>query len=206
MSVVIEQEKRQPLAVRIARIVSWALHPFLIAPVAIMLILRLDGMSLAQAAEWAALCAGFVILPVGGFIIYKLIHHQVTDADVSVREDRYGLYALAVGCMAACVLVLWRLGAPRPVQAVFASGLTTLVAFGIVTRLWVKVSIHTGMLGGVATAVAFFSLPLAAVLLVCTLLVAWSRLALGRHTPIEILLGLLIAGGITGFGMAATGL
>lgn len=190
------------LQIRLARIISWVLHPFWIAPLAIVLILYLDGVRLAAAIGWAGLCLAFVILPIMAFIIYKLARKQLTDADVSVREQRYGFYIFAVGCVVLCYVILVILGAPAPVRAIFGSGLVTLVAFGITTRLWLKVSIHSGMMGSMTTASAFFSLQLAAVLALLTALVAWSRLTLKRHTPAEIFFGLLIACTFTGLGMA----
>ncbi len=193
-----------PRELEIARWISMVLHPFIIAPLAIVFILYLDGVSLWASVGWAGLCVGLVIAPVVTFIGYRLARQQVTDADVSVREHRYAFYALAVACMAVCLGLLYWLDAPSQVRSVFASGLATLSAFAITTRLWLKVSIHAGMMSGMTAAVAFYSLPLAGLLALCTAAVAWSRLVLKRHTPLELAWGLVIAGSSAALGILAT--
>ncbi|MCP4707155.1 MAG: hypothetical protein GY869_00905 [Planctomycetes bacterium] len=174
---------------QVARLTSLALHPFLIAPLAIVLLLYLDTGNFLSALGWAGLCAAFVIGPALLFLRHKLTREDYTDADVSVQEHRAGFYVFGGASMVVCFGVLLWLGAPTLLITLFATAFLTLGIFAAVTRWWTKVSIHTGIMAGTMIATAFYSLPLAAVLTVATVLVAWSRLVLKRHTLNEVLLG-----------------
>lgn len=186
----------------LARRISLILHPFLLAPLTIILVLYLDSGSLISALAWAAVCITLVIAPTLIFLRYKLIRQQYSDADVSRREQRYGFYLFSLGCMLVCFVILLWLGAPRVLLCLFISCLVSLVTFAVVTQLWLKVSIHTGTIAGATTAVAFYSLPLAALLAVGLIAIGWARLTLKRHTLPEVLAGCAIAVVIVGVGMS----
>jgi len=175
----------QPDLQKVARIVSLVLHPFLVSPLAIVLILWLDRGDLVAALGWAGLCAAFVVTPALIYLRRKLKRREYTDADVSVREHRYGFYLFGAGCMAACYATLLWLQAPGVLVAGFTAALVALVAAIIINRFWTKVSIHSGAAAGVAAAAAFYSLPLAGLLILFALAVSWARLVTRRHTTLE---------------------
>lgn len=179
--------------VRLARLVSLILHPFLVSPLSIVLILYLDRGNLWEALSWAGLCAAFVVGPALLYLRQKLNAKHYTDADVSVREHRYGFYIFGGACMAACYAVLLWLNAPAVLIAGFTAALFALVVATITNRLWSKVSIHSGAMAGVTAAAIFYSLPLAILLGVGTLAVSWARLVTHRHTAIQAVLGWVIA-------------
>ncbi|MCP4362710.1 MAG: hypothetical protein GY796_32295, partial [Chloroflexi bacterium] len=72
----------------------------------------------------------------------------------------------------------------------------------IVNRFWTKVSIHAGAMAGVAAAAAFYSIPLAVLLVAGTLAVSWARLVTKRHTAGQAIVAWVIAtvcvGGVFG--------
>lgn len=179
--------------VKIARIVSLVLHPFLISPLSIVLILWLELGNLWAALGWASLCAAFVVGPAMLYLRDKLQKKQFTDADVSVREDRYGFYLFGGVSMTLCFAVLLWLNAPIALIAGFTAALCALVVAGLVNRLGIKVSIHLGAMTGVTAAAAFYSIPLAVGLALGTALLFWARLVTGRHTPAQALAACLIA-------------
>lgn len=183
---------------RVARVASLALHPFLVSPLSIVLILYLDNGEFWTALSWAALCAAFVVAPTLLLIQLKLKQKQYTDADISVRDQRHGLYLVGGGSMILCFLVLLWLGAPPILITSFTAALVATTAMALITRLWTKASIHTGVMTGVTLMVAFYSVPLALLLVISTLLVAWSRLVLQRHTLREA-----VVGGLVGVGSIA---
>lgn len=185
-----------------ARLISLVFHPFIVSPAAIVLVMKLDGVSLAVALAWSAVCAGLVIVPVLLYLAYNLARKQYTDADISVREDRYGIYAFGTACMMFCLAALFWLDAPRELLKIFSGGLVTIIAFGLMTRFWTKVSVHVGLLSAATTAVAFHSLSLGAVLGAVVLLVAWSRWMLGRHTIAEMAIGWATSSLIIGLALA----
>lgn len=186
---------RRPLLdqVRLARLVSLILHPFLVSPLSIVLILYLDRGDLWEALGWAGLCAAFVVGPALLYLRQKLKAKEFTDADVSVREHRYGFYIFGGACMAACFGVLLWLNAPSVLIAGFTAALSALVISALTNRVWTKVSIHSGAMAGVAAAAIFYSLPLAILLGIGTLAVSWARLITRRHTAIQAVLGWVIA-------------
>lgn len=178
---------------RVARLVSLVLHPFLVAPLSIVLVLYLDSGKFWPALGWAALCAAFVVGPALFYLRRKLKQKKYTDADVSVREHRHGFYLFGGACMVACFAVLLWLGAPPPLLASFVAALVAVTAFALITRFWTKVSIHSGIMTGVAVMVAFYSIPLALLLALGAFMVGWSRLVLKRHTLNQALLGGVVA-------------
>lgn len=184
--------------IRIARLISSVLHPFLVSPLSIVLILYLDNGEFWTALSWAALCAAFVVVPTLLLIQRKLKQQQYTDADISVRGQRHALYLFGGVCMITCFIVLLWLGAPPILIACFTAALIATTAMALVTRFWTKASIHTGVMTGVTLMVAFYSVPLALLLVISTLLVAWSRLVLQRHTLREA-----VVGGLVGVGSIA---
>ncbi len=179
--------------VRLARLVSLILHPFLVSPLSIVLILYLDRGNLWEALGWAGLCAAFVVGPALLYLRQKMKAKKFTDADVSVREHRYGFYIFGGVCMAACYAVLLWLNAPTVLIAGFTAALCALVVASVTNRLWTKVSIHSGAMAGVMAAAIFYSLPLAIILGIGTLAVSWARLVTRRHTAIQAVLGWVIA-------------
>jgi hypothetical protein len=179
--------------VNLGRTVSLALHPFLVSPGAIVLILWLDRRNLLEALEWAGLCAAFVVAPALLYLRDKLKRGAYTDADVSVREHRLGFYMFGGMCMVACFAALLWLGAPQVLVAGFAAALAALVVAVAVNSLLTKVSIHSGAMAGVTVAAAFYSLPLALALAAATIAVSWARLVTGRHTLPQAAMGWIVA-------------
>ncbi len=178
----ITPEESKLVLVKIAKVISLLLHPFLVSPLAIVLILWLDRGDLLEALAWAGLCAAFVVLPGILYLKRKLRRQEYTDADVSVREHRYGFYAFGGTCMAACFATLIWLDAPSVLIAGFSAALVALVVASIINRFWTKVSIHASAVVGVAAAAAFYSIELAVILVLAAIAVSWARLVLKRHT------------------------
>lgn len=175
--------------IQLARLVSLVLHPFLVSPLAIVLLLYLDSGAFWPALGWALLCAAFVVGPALVFLYWKLKQKHFSDADVSVRHQRHGFYLFGGVCMIVCFTVLLWLDAPRLLISIFIAALAAVIVSAVVTRLWSKVSIHAGTMTGVTVMVAFYSLPLASLLAFGMFLVFWSRLVLKRHTLSEVVLG-----------------
>lgn len=181
---------------RVARLIGWVFHPFLISPLAIFLIVGLDA-GVAQAIRWALWGVAFVIAPASVYIGQKLKRGKYTHADVPVRQNRTGLYVFGGVCVAAYLAFLAWQGAPRVLLAgVTAGGIANVVAM-IVNRLGYKVSIHAGVPAGVTVALAYFSWPLAAALGGITAALAWARVVTKNHTWGQVAAAWAIAAGCT---------
>jgi len=180
-------------AVRTARLVSLVLHPFLVCPGGIVLVLWLDQRDLAAALCWAGLCALLVVLPAAAWLLRAMRQRRYTDADVSTRDHRYGFYVFGMVCMVLSYGILLWLGAPPLLQAGFMAAMVAVLVGALANRFWTKVSIHVGAMAGIAVVAALYSLPLALVLGALALVVAWGRVVLGRHTVAQTLAGCAVA-------------
>jgi len=166
---------------KIAWLISWGFHPFVVSPLAIYLIVGLD-VGFAGAVRWALWGVAFVIAPASLYIWQKLKGGRFTHADVPERQNRSGLYLFGGLCVAAYLAFLVWQGAPRVLLAgVTAGGVANIIAM-VVTKLGLKVSIHAGVPAGVTVALAYFSWPLALVMGAITALLAWSRTVTKNHS------------------------
>lgn len=153
--------------------------------------------SWSEALKWTGLAAGMVVLPLLGFIHRQVRAGVYVDSQISVREQRHIVYALGAVCTTLYCAAVWTLDGPLELKAtliaLFASGLVGMA----VNFFLSKVSIHTGGLAGLITilVVMFGRNALPIILLVP--LVAWSRVALGRHTIRQVVAGALMAVTVT---------
>jgi len=173
---------------RIAKVLSTAGHPFVVAPVTIVL---MGGPR--SAAFGIVLIAVAVML---GVIAWRVAKGSWSDYDVSDREQRHGFYPIALAIVTACTLASWLLGLPLGFVRALVAVIAMLITGAILTR-WTKVSLHM-MIDAFCTAVVVIVNPLAAVILaLLTLAVGWSRVVLRRHTFAQVALGAVI-GATTG--------
>lgn len=167
----------------LARVLSVAGHPFLIIPV-------LVGITTRDPA-WTAVVAALTVLPLMVITSRNVRRGSWSDFDVSRREQRSGLYYVAIPLMAAGALVLAAMGADSGLLRGFVAAGAMLLA-GILANRWLKVSMHM-MCGGFFAVVLVRLHPWSAAAVVPFFAaVAWSRWKLRRHTPAEIAVGTVI--------------
>lgn len=156
------------------------------------------GMLLAAVAQpspkgW--FCAGTyvflaVFLPVL-MLFWFVGQGQVSDLDVTRREERHRPFIVAVCGAAAAWGGLYVMAAPS-LLVQFAAAHTIVIGTVLGVTLYWKISVHAAGAAGVATLVtALVGVP--AVVFLPVLLVAWSRLYLRRHTLSQV-----VAGGLLG--------
>jgi len=168
---------------RVARILSVALHPFVVGPLTAALATR--------NWRWTTAIAATLILPLVFVLVRRTRRGAWSDFDVSNREQRPGLYYAAIPLLALAATVVWWLGAPSGFLRSFIA-IAFLFAAGLIGNRFLKISLHM-MFGAFCTVVIgrlypvslFLTLPLLGAL-------AWSRWRLERHTPAEIAVGLLL--------------
>src|SRR5215210_6132761 len=182
---------------QVARWISILGHPFILIPalVAAVTVRRMPP-------ERVALIVGIVVL-VSVAPMLLLMARQVrsgawTNYDVSVREQRGGMYPAALVIATATALILAWAQVPWPIlQGVLA--ILLLIGIAALVNLRLKISLHTAF--AMFTAVALWpSRGLAAGGLVLALAIAWSRLEMGLHTLPEVIGGALL-GAAVGIGM-----
>jgi hypothetical protein len=167
----------------VARILSIAAHPFVLTPITVALA--------TGNWRWTAIIGATMILPLSIVILRNVRRGAWSDFDVSRREQRSGLYWIAIPLLAVAAVVLKMQGAP----ASFQRGLLAvafLFAAGLAGNRFLKISMHMmfGAYCGVILARAFPWSPAMMVPLLAAL--AWSRWRLERHTPLEIATGTLL--------------
>jgi len=160
----------------------------------------IGGMLLAAAAHpspqgW--LCAGtYIVLAVLGpllMLFWLMSRGEVSDLDVTQREERYKPFIVAVCGAAVAWSILSVLEAPG-LQVQFAAAHAAVISIIVVITLYWKISVHAASAASLATLVsALLEAKLLAILPVPVLVVAWSRLYLGRHTLAQV-----VAGGVLG--------
>jgi membrane-associated phospholipid phosphatase len=177
----------------VAVMLTHVLNPtYLLLPILLLVTFAATG-SWLEAAKWAGLAASIVVLP-----LLALIHRRVrvgvySDSQVSVREQRHILYIVGALCTTLYSVAVFTLDAPLALKATLMALFTAGLVAMAINYFLSKVSIHTGGLAGLAMVliILFGRSALPAMLLVP--LVAWSRVALGRHTIRQVIAGALTA-------------
>lgn len=178
---------------RVAWWISVVAHPFVLIPLLVGYVTaRL--LPPGRAALVVGLVVAGAVLPMLWIISRRVRSGAWTNYDVSVREQRVGMYPAALAIAGATSLVLLWTRAPRPVL-LGTVGSLALIAAAAVVNLRLKVSLHTGF----AAFAAVSLLPdriLSAALALVTLAVAWSRLELRRHSLAEVAGGALLGAAV----------
>ncbi len=179
----------------LARAISILGHPLAVLPPAVLLALaaRDPGMPLAAIALGFA---GFGLL-VLGWSWRQVRRGRWAHVDASGREERgslnrFLLIAIAVGAL----LAWWRM--PTPDLALALALAAGLVALALLGSRWCKLSLHlafavyaAGLLWPYGSWAVLAGLGFAAA-------IAWSRLRLSRHVPIDLIVGAVAGAGAAG--------
>ena len=174
----------------LARTLSIIGHPAVVLPLAVW------AGSARTPADARALVgfAGFGLL-VLAWSWWQVRRGHWAHVDASTQRERRGLSKFLLLMFAAGTLLAWRY-APREVA--WAIGLALpIIALAMLSARWCKLSLHVAF--ATYTALLLWRVgPWATLLGLCfTALLAWSRLALARHTPRDIAAG-AAAGGLSG--------
>ncbi len=184
--------QKQALALRAAQWVSLAGSPFLLAALLLLIVSWHTTHQVGPALGWAALAAGFVT--VGPFVLLALAvrRGRAHNLDLDLRHERPLLMLISLGITVLGLTVLWALGAPRLLLFLLISTLVGGLVALLITLRW-KISIHTGGAAGAATVMALIYGAQALPLLFGVAVIGWSRVALGKHTWLQVVAGALVA-------------
>ena len=172
----------------VAQTVSHVVSPPVVAVAGVFMAAGMDGRPTAWLA--AAIFTALGVLVPMATLLQQWRRGEVSDIEITRRDQRQRPMLLTATCVGAAAIALQLTGAP-PVVTGLASilGVQSLVLLAI-TLSW-KISVHCtaaatfGGLLAVATGTAL-------VALAPVLLVAWSRLRLRRHTPLQCLGGSIL--------------
>ncbi len=158
-------------------------------PVVTLVAVVLTAAVLQVSALWIALHLLLTIgLPVG-YIVSLVRQGKVTDLDLQLREQRARPFLVTMGGQTVAWALLSAGGAPYPLPLLAVTALVQTFCIFVITLHW-KISVHTSTAAGIAVLLwrvmgSGAGLPLAASLP----FIAWSRVKLRRHTPLQVLAG-----------------
>ena len=179
---------------RPAELVSAATRlPLLAVPLFVAVGLEAAG---GRGLLWALLCisltSGLSLL----YLFYLTRSGEVRDPRSIPRSERVRPLRVVAGLHVAAFLVVSVSGGPAELVAALLSYALATVLFALITPVS-NLSLHAAGVSGAAVCLTyvFGAWGLPSFLLLPP--VVWARLTLGRHTPAELALGVLVGGGAT---------
>jgi hypothetical protein len=167
--------------------------PLLAVPLFLLVGLAADG---ARGLLWALVC----LCLTSGLSLLYLAHlarsGRVRDPRKIPRSERVRPLRVVAALHAGSFTLVALLGAPAALQAVLLSYALSTLLFALLTP-FVNLSLHAAGVSGAAVCLSFVSGPWGAFVALLVPLVLWARTVLGRHTPLELALGVLVGGGLT---------
>jgi len=177
---------------QIASLTSNILNPFLVSLGVIILLSFESTSSMSDAIKWSLILVAFSILPVFLIIAYLVHRERLESIFINVRHQRHIIYLLASIFMASGCVILFYLGAPLVLIAVFVAALSSILIFMGINLMW-KISIHTAFAAASVTLLTIIYGSIGALTVMLVPPVAWSRIELEHHSLAQTVAGALIA-------------
>jgi len=181
-------------ALKLAKLISAITRlPLLAAPLFLAVGAEAAG---TRGLLWGLFClfltSGLSLL----YLLYLARSDKVRDPRSISRAERVRPLRVVAALHVGAFLIVTLLGAPAELQAALLSYALATLAFALLTP-FINLSLHAAGVSGATVCLIFVfgAWGLLAVLLVP--LVWWARTLLGRHTPQELALGVLVGGGTT---------
>ncbi len=172
----------------LARWVSIVGHPFVMVA-ALVWVAGLRVGSSAGAVRAVGLITALVLVPLGLLMVRQVRTGRWTNVDASRVSDRPALFTVALAALGAVGALAYATGsASFLVRGVVAAGGLMLLSAAVTP--WVKASLHMAFAGLAGTSLALLGSGAGYGILALLPLLAWSRLALARHRPLELIIGL----------------
>jgi len=177
---------------KLAEVVSYVFHPLLVVIPTLVIAMVQLGSTLGQAIFWTVLSIVLVNLPMALLLFWGVRTGKYSDASVSIREQRTSIYAVGGVCLVILLAVLIIGKAPVVIIACLISAVIA-TAIGYWVNRYTKLSLHSAAMAG-CTAVLLLTAPLIGVIMaIFAPLVGWARIRLKHHTPVQILIGWVLA-------------
>jgi hypothetical protein len=193
----IDRTRREP----VGHLLSAALHPLWVAPTGLAMALYAAERSGGTAVYWTA-AATACVAPAIAFWGLGLARRWWSDADLSRRTDRRGLYLVGCGCALSFVVLALRgpvFPALGPLGSQAALVMAALCASGAlagtaITGAGLKVSGHVAIPAALGLAMLSWSPRGAWLLLAVAVALSWARIVAGRHFRSEVVAAWMLAG------------
>jgi membrane-associated phospholipid phosphatase len=150
---------------------------------------------------WAAVFGFLVSLAPILFIVYIIRICRITVLHMSSRQDRYIPYLVSITASGLALLVISLFDGPVLLGCLTILNIIVHFFLGLVNTVWL-ISIHTASVSAAAFIIGLvFGWGAAAVFSPMLIMVCWARRYLRRHTPGQVLAGLVL--GFSGSGVLA---
>jgi len=146
---------------------------------------------------WGLLAALFTAVLPTLFISYGVRSGRWNDRNVGARRPRLLVLAFITTSVAAGLILLVVLNAPRLLTGYLAFMLASVAVLAAITAVW-KISIHCAVASGSVALLALSFGPLALPGYALVALLGWSRVAVQDHSVAQV-----VAGSVLGAGAAA---
>jgi membrane-associated phospholipid phosphatase len=182
----------------VARWVSLIAHPFVMVGVTAGAAVA-GRHSAGEAIRTVLIVGAFTIIPLLVLMVRQVRTGAWKNADASNMSERPILYT--VGGLGSIALLVYLLLA-QPQSFLIRGSLGFLMMFAVcaLATRWIKVSLHMAFAALAATTLLLIGSPAGWVLVPIVPALAWSRLVLQRHRPVEVALGAII-GIVAGIGI-----
>ena len=175
---------------KVAKVISILGHPFLTIPI-YTLAITFGICEIKDAIFISFMVVGCFFVPV---ILWNYINTKrgkYTNFDVSNQKERNSLYVFAIHILTAILFVFYLSHQSNSIilNILFALILTVV---SYLVNFKIKCSGHISLTIFLSFIVLPKNLTAAYILLVCALIIGWSRIVLKRHTFIEVLTGMII--------------
>jgi membrane-associated phospholipid phosphatase len=137
---------------------------------------------------WGLLAALFTAVLPTLFIGYGIRRGRWDDRNVGARRPRLIVLAFITASVAAGLVLLVVLRAPRLLTGYLAFMLASVAVLALVSVVW-KISIHCAVASGSVTILGLSFGPLVLPLYLLVALLGWSRVALKDHTVAQVVAG-----------------
>jgi membrane-associated phospholipid phosphatase len=183
---------------KLAKYVSILGHPFLTIPI-YTLAINFSIYEIKKAFLISFTIVGCFFIPV---ILWNYINTKrgkYTNFDVSDQKQRNSMYVFALPLLTAVLFIFYLTHQSHALILTILFAVILLVISYLV-NFAIKCSGHISLTIFLSFIILPKNLTAAFILLFCALIIGWSRIALKRHTFIEVLTGMII-GLITGLSM-----
>lgn len=171
----------------VAKAISFFLSPvFILLPIPFVLVAKFTQ-DYSYALKWTIFSYAF-ILAVAIFVIIGVMLGVFSNFDVSKREQRPLLFSFSAFAIFCYLLSLYILDGPKVLFIAIFAIILGLIVIVIVNR-WIKASIHVATATSVLLFIGIVYKGYFFLLLFLIPLLAWARVKMKEHTPLETVIG-----------------
>ncbi len=180
--------------VKAARVYSNIISPpvmFSSLGLALALVERPFWNGLSWAAAYMLLVSATPIVAV----LYLLRTGHISELHMSNTSERHLPYAIAIGCALLGLALVHLFNGPELLRCLLVFNVVELMALALINLFWL-ISIHaTGIMATMTIVWLVFGWTASLFVLPFVISVSWVRLFLKRHTPMQVMAGLLLGAG-----------